>query len=87
MTDLLSLQPNFEIACYLVAPDAREADVFNQVNRPTFVKMKKPFRNSCRFIPFSRLLDLKAEGLEKLKHQKLSYIVEEFSDSLVPSEI
>ena len=87
MADLLSLQPNFEIACYLVAPDSREADVFNQVNRPTFVKMKKPFRNSCRFIPFSRLLELKLTGVDRLKHQKLSFIVEEFSDSLIPNEI
>jgi hypothetical protein len=87
MADLLSLQPNFEIACYLVAPDSREVDVFNQVNRPTFVKMKKPFRNSCRFIPFSRLFELKANGIDTLKHQKLSFIVEEFSDSLIPNEI
>ena len=87
MADLLSLQPNFEIACYLVAPDSREEDVFNQVNRPTFVKMKKPFRNSCRFIPFSRLIELKSNGVETLKHQKLSFIIEEFSDSLIPSEL
>jgi hypothetical protein len=87
LADLLSLQPNFEIACYLVAPDSREEDVFNQVNRPTFVKMKKPFRDSCRFIPFSRLIELKSSGLETLKHQKLSFIIEEFSDSLLPNEL
>ena len=87
MSDLLSLQPNFEIDCYLVAPDSRENEVFAQVNRPTFVKMKNPFRESCRFIPFSRLISLSTGGMNNLKHQKISYIKEELSDSLLPSEI
>ena len=87
MADLLSLQPNFQIDCYLVAPDVRESEVFNQVNRPTFVKMKKPFRETCRFIPFSRLIELSQSGFNALKHQKITYISEDFSDSLIPSEV
>jgi hypothetical protein len=81
MADLLSLQPNFQINCYLVAPDSREGQVVEQVNRPVFAKMKKPFRESCRFIPFSKLTDLSPDDLVSFKHQKISYIEEEFSES------
>jgi len=87
MADLLSLQPNFRINCYLVAPDSREAEVFNQVNRPVFTKMKNPFRETCRFIPFSSLTNLSESDFVRFKHQKVSYIEEEFSESLVPSEV
>ena len=87
MADLLSLQPNFQINCYLVAPDSREVEVFNQVNRPVFTKMKKPFRDSCRFIPFSSLTELGPDDFISFKHQKISYIEEEFSESLVPSDV
>lgn len=86
MADLLSLQPNFQINCYLVAPDSREVEVMNQVNRPIFTKMKKPFRESCRYIPFSSLTALGPIDLANFKHQKISYIEEEFSESLVPSD-
>lgn len=87
MADLLSLQPNFQINCYLVAPDSREVEVFNQVNRPVFTKMKKPFRDSCRFIPFSSLTELGPDDFVSFKHQKISYIEEEFSESLIPSDV
>jgi hypothetical protein len=87
MADLLSLQPNFQINCYLVAPDSREVEVFNQVNRPVFTKMKKPFRDSCRFIPFSSLTELGPDDFISFKHQKISYIEEEFSESLVASDV
>jgi hypothetical protein len=87
MADLLSLQPNFQINCYLVAPDNRETEVFNQVNRPVFTKMKRPFRESCRFIPFSSLKELSQTDLKNFKHHKISYIEQEFSLSLIPSDI
>jgi hypothetical protein len=87
MADLLSLQPNFQINCYLVAPDSREVEVFNQVNRPVFTKMKKPFRDSCRFIPFVSLTELGPDDFVSFKHQKISYIEEELSESLVPSDV
>jgi hypothetical protein len=87
MADLLSLQPNFQINCYLVAPDNRETEVFNQVNRPVFTKMKRPFRESCRFIPFSSLTELSQTDLKNFKHHKISYIEQEFSLSLIPSDI
>jgi hypothetical protein len=87
MADLLSLQPNFQINCYLVAPDSRAVEVFNQVNRPVFTKMKNPFRDSCRFIPFSSLTDLSADDFVSFKHQRISYIEQDFSESLIPSDI
>ncbi len=87
MADLLSLQPNFQINCYLVAPDSREVEVFNQINRPVFTKMKKPFRDSCRFISFSSLTDLNSDDFVSFKHQKISYIEEYLSESLVPSDV
>ena len=49
--------------------------------------MKKPFRDSCRFIPFSSLTELGPDDFIGFKHQKISYIEEEFSESLVPSDV
>ena len=87
MADLLSLQPNFQINCYLVAPDSRAGEVFNQVNRPVFTKMKRPFRDSCRFIPFSSLTELSPDDFVSFKHQRISYIEQDFSESLTPSDV
>ena len=42
MPDLVSMQPNLKIPLYLVAPDDRREKVFNEVNRPTFTRLKPP---------------------------------------------
>ena len=41
MSDLLALQPNLDLALYLVAPDERRAKVQQEIVRPTFVPSEK----------------------------------------------
>jgi hypothetical protein len=52
MSDLLAKQPNISIPLFLVAPEARRAQVIRQVNRPTFELMKQPLVDVCRYISF-----------------------------------
>lgn len=58
MSDLASMQPNFSIKFYLVAPDNREEKFAREIARPTFVygTLGKPLRSVCRFLPYSALL-------------------------------
>lgn len=87
MTDLLALQPNLDIHCYLVAPDERQAQVVQQVNRPTFARMRRPFSSVCRFISFSALLEEQERGERAWRHQRFSYITDELSESVAIDNI
>ncbi len=55
MADLVSMQPNIKLNLYLVAPDDRSDKVLNEINRPTFKKLKPPLPRICKFIPYSKL--------------------------------
>lgn len=55
MADLVSMQPNIKLNLYLVAPDERSDKVLNEINRPTFKKLKPPLPRICKFIPYSKL--------------------------------
>jgi hypothetical protein len=55
MSDLISRQPNISVPLFLVAPDERREKVINQVNRPTFERMKPPLVDVCRYISFEGL--------------------------------
>jgi hypothetical protein len=48
MSDLLARQPNISVPLFLVAPDERREKVIQQVNRPTFERMKPPLVDLCR---------------------------------------
>jgi hypothetical protein len=87
MTDLLSLQPNLDIQCYLVAPDERQQQVVQQVNRPTFARMRRPFSSVCRFISFSALADEEDRGDRAWRHQRFTYITDELSESVTLADI
>jgi hypothetical protein len=65
MSDLLALQPNLELALYLVAPDERRGKVQQEIARPTFAYREKPLRRVCGFIGFGTLSE-KLEGIRKL---------------------
>jgi hypothetical protein len=45
MSDLTAMQPNLNIPLYLVAPDDRRDKVFTEINRPTFSRLNRRFRN------------------------------------------
>lgn len=55
MADLVSMQPNIKLNLYLVAPDERGDKVVNEINRPTFKKLKPALPSICKFIPYSKL--------------------------------
>jgi hypothetical protein len=55
MSDLLARQPNISVPLFLVAPDERREKVIQQVNRPTFERMKPPLVDVCRYISFEGL--------------------------------
>jgi hypothetical protein len=55
MSDLVARQPNISVPLFLVAPDERREKVIQQVNRPTFERMKPPLVEVCRYISFEGL--------------------------------
>ena len=87
MSDLLALQPNLSIDCFLVAPDEKRQRVYEQVNRATFARMRRPLASVCRYIPFSALLAEEARGDVAWKHQRYSYVIDEMSESLELDEL
>jgi hypothetical protein len=58
MSDLLARQPNISVPLFLVAPDERREKVIQQVNRPTFERMKPPLVEVCRYISFEGLREV-----------------------------
>jgi hypothetical protein len=65
MSDLLALQPNLELALYLVAPDERRGKVKQEIVRPTFSYREKPLPKVCGFVGFTTLME-KVEGIRRL---------------------
>lgn len=66
MSDLLSLQPNLDIALYLIAPDDRQGKVRQEMLRPTFRLREKPLGTVCGYISYSKLQE-KLEGINRLE--------------------
>lgn len=86
MSDLIAMQPNLNIPLYLVAPDERREKVFNEVNRPTFLKLSPPLCEICRFISFSTLKEqIKSIG-HVLRFIKPEFL-EEISESCLIEEV
>lgn len=86
MSDLVSMQPNIKIDLYLVAPDERREKVFNEINRPTFAKLKPPLTRLCKFIPYS---NLKAEVQhlgDKVRYMKPEFI-QDMAETFEPEEL
>ena len=73
LSDLISMQPNIKIDLFIVGPDERYDKVFNEINRPTFAKLKTPLPKICKFIPYSDL----TKKVEKLGHM-IAYMKPEF---------
>jgi hypothetical protein len=53
---------------YIVAPDARKAEVMNDLVRPTVDALEPPLRTVCGFIPYSRLF-AEAETVRRYSDQ------------------
>jgi hypothetical protein len=65
MSDLLALQPNLDLALYLVAPDERRSKVQQEIARPTFAYREKPLPKVCGFVAFGKLME-KIDGIRRL---------------------
>jgi predicted RNA-binding protein len=74
MADLVSMQPNIKLNLYLVAPDDRREKVFNEINRPTFAKLKPPLPKICKFIPYSELKKEISQIGNRIRHMKPEFI-------------
>jgi predicted RNA-binding protein len=85
MSDLISMQPNIKINLYIVAPDNRRDKVFNELNRPTFARLKPPLPNICKFIPYSELKNKTDEIGHMLKYMKPEFI-DEIAESCITDE-
>jgi len=80
MSDLISMQPNIKIDLYIVSPDERAEKVFNEINRPTFTKLKPPLPKICKFIPYSKLKN----EIEQMG-ERIAYVRPEFIGSIAES--
>jgi len=85
MADLITMQPNIRINLYLVAPDDRFEKVFNEINRPTFGRLKPPLPRICKFIPYSSLKDEIENIGDRVKYMKSEFI-ESIAISCEPDE-
>jgi hypothetical protein len=74
MSDLLAMQPNLSIPLFLVAPDERRSKVMQQVNRPTFERMKPPLVDVCRYIAFETLRDALQSASAFVKYLKADWL-------------
>jgi len=80
MADLVSMQPNIKINLYIVAPDERRDKVINEINRPTFARLRPGLPKICKFISYS---DLKQE-LDEIG-SRIKYIKPDFIDEIAES--
>jgi hypothetical protein len=80
MADLISMQPNIKINLFIVAPDERRDKVFEEINRPTFARLKPPLPKICKFIPYS---ELKRE-IERIGN-RVKYLKPEFLEEIAES--
>jgi hypothetical protein len=86
MADLIVMQPNIKINLYIMAPDERRDKVFEEINRPTFARLKPPLPKICRFIPYSELQREIEQIGSRVKYLKPEFI-EEIAESCEPEEL
>jgi predicted RNA-binding protein len=80
MSDLISMQPNIKLDLYIVAPDERREKVRQEINRPTFAKLRPSLPKICKFIPYS---ELKSE-IEQIGY-RIRYMKPEFIQEMAES--
>ena len=86
MSDLVTLYPNFHIRCYIVAPDTRESKVLQEITRPTFDSLRRPLRDFCGSISYSRLL-VEAEMVRKYGSQLKPGFLQDVARFAEPSQM
>jgi hypothetical protein len=86
MSDLLAQQPNISVPLFLVAPDDRREKVIQQVNRPTFDRMKTPLVEVCRYISFEALRKALASTQDVVSFLRPEWL-QSVSESCTPDEV
>lgn len=81
MSDLLAMNPNLQISLYLVAPEARREKVKEQINRPTFAKLRRPLVKVCRYIAFETLARELEEHQRVIRHMRIDWLEDDISES------
>ncbi|HUW14595.1 MAG TPA: hypothetical protein VM537_33050 [Anaerolineae bacterium] len=76
MSDLVAVQPSLRIPLYLVAPDERRDKVRNEVNRPTFSRLRPRLSQVCSFVPFSALRDRVPKEPSVVRYLKPEFLAE-----------
>ncbi len=71
---------------FIAAPDDRWEKVFNEINRPTFAKLKPPLPKICKFIPYSELKREIDQIGYRVRYMKPEFI-DEIAESCEPDEI
>ena len=74
MADLVAVQPNLNIALYLVAPDERRHKVFEELGRPTFSRLSPSLAEVCHYISFETLRAELTRVGRHARHLKLSFL-------------
>lgn len=78
MSDLIALQPQFQIKLHIVAPEDRREKVREQILRPTFTFMEGgPLANICTYLSFEAVEELASKS--DLRHMNDS-IVQEYEE-------
>ena len=78
------MQPNINIPLYLVAPDERRDKVIEEVNRPTFSRLKPPMAQVCSYLSFSILRSRLKDVQGVLKYLKPEFLDELAEDCILP---
>jgi hypothetical protein len=74
MSDLLARQPNISVPLFLVAPEERREKVIQQVNRPTFERMKPPLVDVCRYISFEGFREALTAAHDYVSYLKAAWL-------------
>jgi hypothetical protein len=85
MADLITMLPNIKINLYLVAPEDRREKVFNEINRPTFAKLKPPLPRICKFISYSEL-KAKIQNIGSMIKYTRPEFIDEIAETCEPDE-
>ncbi len=74
------MQPNLNIALYIVAPDERREKVITEINGPTFSRLSPPMNQMCRLISISTLRERYHQIEAIARYLKIEFL-DELSES------
>lgn len=67
---LISIQPDFAVPLYVVAPDEERGNLTKEINRPIFAEL----RQICEYIPYSVLKEQSEKGIAPINYLKPDFL-------------